>query len=330
MNPEVLAAYGYDAGEVRAISGGLINETFVVGEPPRAVLQKLHKIFAPEVNDDIDVVTAHLADKGMRTPRLCRTTTGEPCVRVAGETWRAITFVAGGHTFDTCATPARARAAGELVGRFHRAVEDLEHDYKFVRAGVHDTAAHIETLRGALGAHAGHALFDDVARLADEVLAAPTGELEGRPLLHAHGDLKLSNLLFDDEGEGICLVDLDTLGRLKLAHELGDACRSWCNPEGEDRPGRFDLARFAAAIEGYRQSAPKRYIAELPTIVAGLQAICFELSARFLADALHEVYFGWDSARYATRGHHNLARAESQLALARSVRKQRGDAEALI
>ena len=44
--------------------------------------------------------------------------------------------------------------------------------------------------------------------------------------------------------------------------------------------------------------------------------------ARFAADALDERYFGWDPARYARRGDHNLARAANQLAAARDLLRQ--------
>ena len=35
------------------------------------------RIFTPEVNEDLDAVTTHLAAAGMATPRLIRTRTGE-------------------------------------------------------------------------------------------------------------------------------------------------------------------------------------------------------------------------------------------------------------
>ena len=64
--------------------------------------------------------------------------------------------------------------------------------------------------------------------------------------------------------------------------------------------------------------------AERRALPAGLETIALELSARFCADALRESYFGWDSARFGSRGEHNLVRARSQLSLAASVRRQRG------
>ena len=56
----VLSAYGFDDDRVEPIIGGLINQTYRVtrGQQPIAVLQRLHAIFAPEVNRDLDAITA--------------------------------------------------------------------------------------------------------------------------------------------------------------------------------------------------------------------------------------------------------------------------------
>ena len=129
----VAASWGWDAAELAPLAGGLINATFVVRRAgqPEAVLQRLHPVFAPEVNLDIDVVTRHLARQGMITPRLIATAAGRAWVEDAdGRPWRALTWV-DGVTVHAVPSPDVARAGGELVGRFHRAVADLDHDYAF-------------------------------------------------------------------------------------------------------------------------------------------------------------------------------------------------------
>ena len=66
---------------------------------------------------------------------------------------------------------------------------------------------------------------------------------------------------------------------------------------------------------------------EARALVGGLGTICLELSARFLADALNESYFGFDATRFATRGDHNLVRGRGQLALFASVEAHWGTLE---
>lgn len=310
-----------------APDAGLINQTWLVGEPPAFVVQRVNPIFAPSVHEDIEAVTAHLAARGMVTPRLVRTDAGGLCHVEGGHSWRVLSFVPG-VTHHTLRTPALAAAAGRLVGRFHAAVADLDWSYRHVRAGAHDTLGHMARLAEVRRAGPPH----EADVVADHILAA-WERWEGRldlPERHAHGDLKVSNLRFDEAGEGLCLLDLDTLSRLALPVELGDAWRSWCNPVGEDSTQtRFDLDTFAAAWGGYR-AAFQPTVEEREQLVAGVERIALELASRFCRDAWEDRYFGWNSQRFPSRRAHNLHRAKGQLCLALDVRRQRAAAERLL
>ncbi len=321
---EILAAWGWEDDEASAITGGLINATYAVRRAgqPIAVLQRLHPVFGAAVNLDIEAVTAHLAQLGLETPRLVRTRAGDAWIEHGGAVWRALTWVEG-TTVHKVPDPSWARAGGELVGRFHRAVHDLAHTYHFARAGVHDTAAHLARLRAHVEQRAGETA-DEAVDLAREVLDAATAlpAMDDLPRRHAHGDLKISNLLFATAPlVGRALVDLDTLGLQTLAFELGDAMRSWCNPRGEDAGTvAFELPIFAAAIEGWAEVAGDLFDArERRSVAAGLETVCIELAARFTSDAFDDRYFGWDPARFPSRRAHNLVRARGQLALGRLV-----------
>jgi Ser/Thr protein kinase RdoA (MazF antagonist) len=240
--------------------------------------------------------------------------------------WRALSFVSG-RSVDKVRDPAMAGEGAALVARFHRAVSDLQYAYRHVRVGVHDTAKHLAHLRRALAEQTAHPLHADVEPIGRAILAAGERlpDFSPLPMRNSHGDLKISNVLFDDDDRALCLVDLDTLGLLAWPHEMGDALRSWCNPAGEDvTEAAVDVDVFRAAVEGYA-SAARGFVtpAETARLVDGLFAICTELAARFLADALFEQYFGWDERRYASRGEHNLVRARGQWSLARSVEAAR-------
>jgi Ser/Thr protein kinase RdoA (MazF antagonist) len=310
---------------------------------PVAVLQRLHRVFAAEVNLDIEAVTAHLAACGLETPRLLATSDGGRWHVQPGGVWRALSYVPG-TTLHRIEQPGTARAAAALCGRFHRALDTLAHDYAFARAGVHDTPAHLARLRERVEAGAPGG---EVDRDAAELLAAARAlgrdildaaarlpPLADLPLRHTHGDLKISNVLFfpGEPERARCLVDLDTLGRQSLAYELGDAMRSWCNPRGEDEVDvHVDEAIFAAAMAGYREGAGARPPAAAPaSIVPGLETVCVELAARFCRDVFDDSYFGWNPQRFPSRRAHNLIRAHSQLALARSVRAARRALAALV
>ena len=314
------------------LSGGLINATWTVGDPVAAVVQRVNPIFGPEVHEDIEAVTAHVASRGLETPRLIRADSGAlSVVGPQGGCWRALTWVAG-QTFHRLDGPQRARSAGAFVARWHRAVSDLEHDFVHRRLGVHDTRSHMSRLAEILVTGGGHRLFGAVEPLACEILGqwAQWGGTLDLPERVAHGDLKVSNLRFGVNGEALCLLDLDTMGRMSIDAELGDAWRSWCNPAGEDEASaRLDLQLFEAAASGYL-THHRLTTQEREGLVSGVERIALELSARFAVDALEERYFGFDPDVAPTRGEHNLLRARGQLALARSVQAQRSQMEAVV
>lgn len=312
-----------EAAEVRPFGSGLINRTFLVVQGERRfVLQQLSPIFSPAINRNIEAVTIRLNEVGMRTPTLVRTVASDLWADLGGEgIWRLLTFVDGA-SFDVVASSGQAYAAGELVARFHRALDGLDHTFVGLRAGVHDTPAHLSRLRQALQSHAGHRLFPAVQALGRELLAA-ADTLPALPALPAricHGDLKLNNILFAGHDvsareQALCLIDLDTVGPMPLAFELGDAWRSWCNRSPEDAlEAVLDLEVMRASWEGYRagqQLCPE----ERTALLLGPEWISLELSIRFATDALAESYFGWNPDRYPGRGEHNLARSRGQWAL---------------
>ncbi|HUS30986.1 MAG TPA: aminoglycoside phosphotransferase family protein [Kofleriaceae bacterium] len=329
---QVAEAWGWRADQVAPLAGGLINKTYVIseGDARIAVLQQLHPIFGAAVNLDIEAVTTHLASRGLPTPRLIRTLAGNAWVDHVGHVWRALTYVEG-ETVHRVPSVEWATAGGALVGRFHRAIADLQYDYKFTRSGVHDTSRHLSKLQGAL--EAGGDV--EAMELGREVLRAARGlpVLPDAPKRHVHGDLKISNLIFQREPlAGVCLVDLDTFAKGTMAFELGDAMRSWCNPHGEDAGSvRFDLSIFHAAIAGFRAEANDLLTTEeRVSIVTGLETVCIELAARFAVDVFEDRYFGWDAERFPSRRAHNLVRARGQLQLGLQVRSARGEALAAV
>ncbi len=350
LGRRALLAYGsVEKLVLSPLGDGLINETYLVeqlegGAFDKAVLQRVSSIFGRAVHDDIEAITAHLAAQGFCTPRLYATSTGEKSVDLGADgIWRLMSFVPG-HSHSVM-TRALAQPAGELVGRFHAAFIGFAHSFHFVRPGAHDLAGHLTRLRDALQA-ATQANFQppesavprEFFDLAPALLAQadklalgirPPSDL---PLRLCHGDLKLNNLRFDEKGQGLCLLDLDTLGYLPLAFELGDAFRSWCNPRGEDaQDGQFDLELFEEALRGYAQSA-RDFITPLERqcLYAGIERITLQLAVRFAVDVVSQNYFRWNRQRYPSRAMHNFVRATGQWNLFRSLTAARARGEAIV
>jgi Ser/Thr protein kinase RdoA (MazF antagonist) len=307
---------------------GLINASWLVttASGEQRVLQALNPIFPPAINRDIDIVTRHLESKNLMTPRLLARADGALWLEAEHAVWRQLTYVPG-DTFERLENPERVRSAAALLARFHATLADLEHEFANARLGVHDLARHLDALRTALATHTQHRDYAAVAVLAAPILelAATLSPLPPTGDRIVHGDPKISNVVFDTStGAALCLIDLDTLARMPLPLELGDALRSWCNPAGEDdAAAALRLPLYRAAVEGYAAHA-KDFIAaaEWQAIPNATLQITIELAARFCADALNERYFGWDPTRYASASAHNQARARSQLHLADSISSQ--------
>jgi Ser/Thr protein kinase RdoA (MazF antagonist) len=331
----VLGHYGLHAQGIEVLAGGLINLSLRVSTAAgeRFVLQRLHPIFEPGVNDNLDLVTGALRERGELAPRLLRTLREDHSVVHEGARWRMLSHIPG-RSVAQLARPDQARAAGALLGRFHAVLADWTVPLPYLRPPVHEPQRHLAMLGAALVAHPAHRLHPEVTTLAVEI-EARLNDLPAWPTMPSrlvHGDPKISNLLFDEAGRGLCLVDLDTLARGPLVPELGDAFRSWCNPGPEDASeAGFSLDLFDAAVAGYAAATRQLLtVAECQGIVAGTEVIYLELAARFAADALNESYFGWSPAHFATRGDHNLARARNQLAAAGALRAKASAAEHLV
>ena len=325
---EVLGAFGLAAETLEATTSGLINRTWYVrstaGDP--LVLQRVNAIFAAETNADIDIVTRHLHSRGLVTPLLVPTRSGALWLESGGAVWRVLTRI-DGVIHDSTGSPARAAEAGRILGEFHAAVSDLDHEFANARLGVHDTQRHLENLRYTLATQTAHPRHRAIALLAAEVdhLAAELKLQQQAPDRIVHGDPKLENIMFDaDSGRAVCMIDLDTLTKMPAAIELGDALRSWCNPVAEDSgDADFSFELFAAAVASYAvASGGLLGEAEWRPIPDAAFAIAVELAARFCADAYEGNYFAWDSRRYANAAEHNEARTRAQLAVAAGMRRE--------
>lgn len=333
-------AYGLSADdaalEIQHIPSN-INATYVIrrrgATGDALVLQRLHPVFGAQVHIDIEAVTAHLAAKGVETPRLVRTRDGELWAIDAGSAepcvWRALSYVDGvtlHHTRDA----ATLESAAAMLGTFQRNLVDLQHVFVHERP-LHDTRRHLSNLQAALGSPRGAGDAE-----AQELGIAISRQSEGvrldfgsLPRRIIHGDPKLSNVLFQRAvpSRARCMIDLDTVGRGYVAYELGDALRSWCNPAGEDIASpTLEAESFTAVLRGYARTCPDAVApAELLSAIDGFETVSLELASRFAADAINDSYFGWDEQRFGSRREHNLVRARGQLALSRAVRAQRAD-----
>ena len=136
------------------------------------------------------------------------------------------------------------------------------------------------------------------------------------PLRVTHNDTKLNNILFDKTtGEGLCVIDLDTVMPGLAANDFGDSIRFGANHCAEDEADlskvNFSMELFEIYTKGFLQAAGEAFTPlEKQTLPWGAKLMTMECGMRFLADYLEgDHYF---HINYETQ---NLNRARTQFKL---------------
>jgi Ser/Thr protein kinase RdoA (MazF antagonist) len=331
-----------DILDVEPWGGGHIHDSFRVTcrQGSCYLLQRINRAVFPRprlVMENIVRVTSHvrarLQAEGVDAARLRRlslelvpTHSGRWWHRHArSEWWRMYHFIPGAGGRGRGAAPPDLYQAGRVIGRFQQLLADLPAPpLHAVIPHFHDTPRRLQALARAVRSdRAGLAggVRAELARVSEHQVQAGT---LARLLAHGHlpwrvthNDTKLDNILFDEQdGSGLCLVDLDTVMPGSALYDFGDAARGGVGTAAEDEP---DLARvgidpekYAALREGYLSSAAGLLTPlEHELLALAPWTMAFEQGVRFLTDHLNgDVYY-----RVAYPGH-NLARARAQFALA--------------
>jgi hypothetical protein len=137
-------------------------------------------------------------------------------------------------------------------------------------------------------------------------------------------------MLDDATGEGICVIDLDTVMPGLAPYDFGDMVRTTTSPAQEDERDlskvQMQFPMYAALLRGYLASAgefltnPERQL-----LAFSGKLITFEIGIRFLTD-----YLNGDTYFKVHREGHNLDRCRTQFALVRSIGQQEEEMNRLI
>jgi Ser/Thr protein kinase RdoA (MazF antagonist) len=282
------------------ITDGLINQTFDIDNV--WILQHLNKIFKSEVNDDIAELTPILRQHGVNVPLICRTKSGATSVDgsevgLDPGCWRLMTKVEGKTLHKVC-NIEQIRSLTSAIAAFHKALDGCRYAFKHTRSGVHDFEKHQHALEQSLQTHTKHPYFESVQSLYEKMMhlvsfVAPDNVMACDDLRIIHGDPKVSNLLFEND-EVVSIVDLDTMAKSRVAFDIGDAIRSWCNPRTESEDPEFNREYAREVLGLYLELSPFLTRAERESLPHAAALISLELAMRFARDALCEDYFAFD------------------------------------
>src|SRR5206468_1246583 len=105
-------------------------------------------------------------------------------------------------------------------------------------------------------------------------------------------DTNLNNVMLADAmGEGVCVIDRDTVMPGLAAYDFGDMVRTMTCAAAEDEPDltkvSMNFVLFEAVLRGYLEGA-KDFLtaAERESWITGAKVIVFEQGIRFLEDFL--------------------------------------------
>lgn len=352
---QVAARFPLHGSLVEAVSygSGHINDTVAVtfdqaGESVRYIFQRINdEIFknVPLLMENIARVTGHLVSKqhggdSRSALTLVATHEGAPYYRTPeGRYWRVYLFIERAKTFDKLETPEQAFQAARAFGGFQAALADMPGEpLRETIPNFHHTRKRFEKLEAAIAADAAHrtgevsaeiafalARKDEAGRLLDLLDA---GEI---PLRTTHNDTKINNVMLDDAtGQGICVIDLDTVMPGLSLYDFGDMVRTAVSPAAEDEVDLSQIAVrlpvFEALIKGFVEGAGSILTpAEWDNLVFAGRLMTFEVGIRFLTDYLEgDVYF-----RTARPGH-NLDRCRTQFRLVECLEVNAAQLEAIV
>lgn len=140
------------------------------------------------------------------------------------------------------------------------------------------------------------------------------------PLRITHNDTKINNIPLDiSTGEGVCVLDLDTVMPGLSLYDFGDLARTTLSTAAEDEQDlskvKVDMKRFEYVFRGYLSTVGEAFNqVEKNNLVLSIKMITQLIGMRFLTDyLLGDIYFK------IHRKDHNLERCRSQFKLVQSV-----------
>ena len=312
-----------EAGEVKKISpltSGLINKTYLVqtfdDSASDYILQCInHQVFTDVdmLQHNIEVVTAHIRKKleekqikdiDRKVLRFLKSDTGKTYYFDGEKYWRMCVFIPDSRTLDAV-TPESSYLVGLKFGEFEAMLTDLPEP---LGETIPDFQFRMQQLREAVEK-------DAVGKLPKRI---------------CHCDTKVSNMLFDDKGEVLCVIDLDTVMPSFVFSDFGDFLRSAANTAPEDEPDlnkihfKFDIFKHFA--KGYIESA-KHFLTplEIELLPYAVTLFPYMQAVRFLAD-----YINGDTYYQINYAEHNYVRALAQYKLYKETKKNVPEMKAYI
>lgn len=330
---EVLEAYHLkpSAYSLRPIGTGLIHHTYVLvngfGEAAY-ILQELNTAVFTRPDDiahNLHILERyrleHHPDYLLPVPLPTRD--GAAMATINGRYYRLTSYVQGSKAYDRCDTPEQAYEAARQFGRFTANFQGIETSMlRYTIPGFHDLSHRWKQFILAL-AEGNQVRKQEASRLIQQVqsqyrIVEDYEKIRRDPDFNmrvTHHDTKISNVLFDEAGKSICVIDLDTVMPGHFISDVGDMMRTYLSAANEEERD-FNLvevrpAFYRAIREGYlEEMGPQLTDKEKDQFFYAGEFLIYMQALRFLTDYLNDdKYYG------RSYEDHNFVRAGNQVAL---------------
>ncbi|MDD2502899.1 MAG: aminoglycoside phosphotransferase family protein [Clostridia bacterium] len=253
--------------------------------------------------------------------------------------WRVYHFIEDTLTYNQVENKKDFYSSARAFGKFQRLLADYPaHTLQETIPNFHDTVDRFTKFREALEKDiCGRA--GDVSQEIDFVINREKDthrlidlqKIGKLPLRVTHNDTKLNNVLIDKvTGEGICVIDLDTVMPGLSLYDYGDSIRFGATYAAEDEQDlskvNFELELFEVYTKGYLEVAGEILTpCEIENLPMGAKLMTFECGIRFLTD-----YLSGDSYFKIHRKDHNLDRCRTQFKLVSDMEDCWGKMETVV
>jgi len=286
--------------EVTPLGEGFINDTYIIVTPdgfPNYILQRKNKrVFSPipAMMENIQKVCNHIkakvekagGDPMREAMTVIKTNDGKLYfLDEEDEYWAVSLFIDNTIAYEAAETPELAYAGGKGIGKFQSLVSDLKEPLTDILPGFHNIRIRYEQWDNVLrknpvGRKAQVAEeIDWIESRRDEMMAfwklVETGAI---PTRVSHNDTKINNILFDKNGEVLCVIDLDTVLNSTVLNDFGDAIRYYTNTGKEDDT---NLGNVSMNLEIYRAFA-KGYLEEAASFLTPTEIEYLAFSDRYI------------------------------------------------
>ncbi|MCQ2077824.1 MAG: aminoglycoside phosphotransferase family protein [Bacteroidaceae bacterium] len=316
---------------------------------PSYFLQRInHHIFTnvDGLQQNIYKVTEHIrkklqaqgvTDLDRRVLRLIPTQNGKLYYQTpTGDYWRIYALIENAQSQEKV-TPQSAYLAGQAFGQFQSQLSDLPfselcesipnfHNIEFRLHQLDDAIR--DDKAGRLGK-----CGDIVQRINNrrkEMCLAEQLFREGKLTKRInHCDTKVNNMMFDEQGNPLCIVDLDTVMPGFVLSDFGDFMRTAANTGEEDDKNldhiKVDMAIFEAYTKGYLETATFLTSLEKELLPFGCRLLSYMQAVRFFTD-----YLNGDTYYKIQYPEHNYIRTLAQLRLLEEQEKSAPEMERII